>query len=187
MLMVVLGGHADGEETTNTSTEEIGMRRFSRRTTSGKSQIGQQPRDLTVERAAEMIDGLPSDVPRESALRIVRGTLAAAGIEVSNLDGFTRAQVLELVSEIELARDRQKEFQEKTEETMHALEEEIRRTRKDCDTLLTEEEKKISGALAILKEVRRVRTFFDFPSTDAEENIDPSKQEDTQPLSVVSN
>jgi len=180
MLMVALGRDANEEENRIYASRSSRSRRPWR----DNPQQGRQPRDLTVERAAEIIDELPSDVARENALHIVRGTLAAAGIEVSNLDGFTRAQVSELSSEIELARDRQKEFQEKTEETVRSLEEEIRKAREACDTIITEEEKRISHASAVLKEVRRVRAFFDFSETDGEENIG-SINEDTQPLGVV--
>ena len=180
MLRVVLGMDTNEEETKTYSTEETGTTRSRR----GNPRKGQQPRDLTVERAAEMIDELPSNVPRESALRIVRGTLAAVGIEVSNLERCSRAQVSELIVEVELARNRQKEFQQKTEETVRSLEEEIRKAREARDTILTEEEKRISRASAALKEARRVRAFFDFPEADGEENIDPI-DEDTQPLGVV--
>jgi hypothetical protein len=180
MLRVVLGMDTNEEETKTYSTEETGTTRSRR----GNPRKGPQPRDLTVERAAEMIDELPSNVPRESALRIVRGTLAAVGIEVSNLERCSRAQVSELIVEVELARNRQKEFQQKTEETVRSLEEEIRKAREARDTILTEEEKRISRASAALKEAKRVRAFFDFPEADGEENIDPI-DEDTQPLGVV--
>ena len=180
MLMVVLGMDAKEEETRAYPTEEIGTIRPRR----GNTRKGPQPRDLTVERAAQMIDELPSDVPRESALRIVRGTLGAVGIEVSHLEGCTRTQVSELSSEVDLARNRQKEFQEKTEETVRSLQEQIRKAREARDAILTEEERKISRASAALEEASRVRAFFDFPKTDGEENIGWI-DEDTQPLGVL--
>jgi hypothetical protein len=180
MLMGVLGMDAKEEESKTYSAEEIGTIRSSR----GNTREGPQARDLTVERAAEMIDKLPSEVSRESALRIVRGTLGAVGIEVYHLERCTRTQVAELSSDVELARNRQQEFQEKTEETLRSLQEEIRKAREACDAILTEEERKISRASAALQEARRVRAFFDFPKTDEEENID-CIDEDTQPLGVL--
>jgi hypothetical protein len=134
----------------------------------------QQTRDLlTVESAAEMIDSLPSDVPRESQLRIVREAFGAAGIDVSNLERHTRTRGAQLGSEIELVRNRQKELREKTEEIVRALEEEIRTVQEEIrkvqeafDAGLAEEEEKLSPPLAALKDVRRVRAFFAFPKTD---------------------
>jgi hypothetical protein len=134
----------------------------------------QQTRDLlTVESAAEMIDSLPSDVPRESQLRIVREAFGAAGIDVSNLERHTRTRGAQLGSEIELVRNRQKELREKTEEIVRALEEEIRTVQEEIrkvqeafDAGLAEEEEKLSPPLAALQDVRRVRAFFAFPETD---------------------
>ena len=180
-LMVAMGIDAKEEEETRTySAEEIGTVK----PTSGNPRKGPQPRDLTVERVAQMIAELPSDVPRESALRIVRGTLSALGIEVSHLERCTRAQVSELSAEIELARKRQEEFREKTEETVRSLQEEIRKAREASDAILTEEERKISRASAALQGARRVCAFFDFPKTDEDENIHWI-DEDTQPLGVL--
>ena len=133
MLMVVLGMGAKEEETRTYSSEEVETKR-SRRENPRKAS---QPRDLTVEHAAVMIDELPPDVPRKSALRIVRGTLGAVGVEVEDLERCTRTQVSELSSEMELARNRQKEFQEKTEETVRSLQEEIRKAREARDAILT--------------------------------------------------
>src|SRR5215203_630193 len=183
MLMVVLGRDADEDETSTYSAEELGTSRSKR----GGPEEGQPPQGFTVERVervAKMIDDLPSDVSRESAACIVRGALVAAGIELSNFDRSSWEQASKLSSEIELARERQKEFREKTEETVHALEEEIREARKTGDVVLTEEEKKISRASANLEEVERVRAFFDFPKMDGEEKIGPLAQ-DTQRLDVV--
>jgi hypothetical protein len=133
----------------------------------------QQTRYLSVESAAEMIDSLPSDVPRESQLRIVREAFGAAGIDVSNLERHTRTRGAQLGSEIELVRNRQKELREKTEEIVRALEEEIRTVQEEIrkvqeafDAGLAEEEEKLSTPLAALKDVRRVRAFFAFPETD---------------------
>ena len=133
----------------------------------------QQTRYLSVESAAEMIDSLPSDVPRESQLSIVREAFGAAGIDVSNLERHTRTRGAQLSSEIELVRNQQKELRENTEEMVRALEAEIRKVQEQIrkvqeafDADLAEEEEKISPPLKALKDVRRVRTFFAFPETD---------------------
>jgi hypothetical protein len=133
----------------------------------------QQTQELTVESAAEMIDSLPSDVPRESQLSIVREAFAAAGINVSNLERHTRTRGAQLSSEIELVRNRQMELRENTEEIIRALEEEIRKVQEEIrkiqeafDAGLAEEEEKISPPFAALKDVRRVREFFAFPKMD---------------------
>jgi hypothetical protein len=140
----------------------------------GKSEKEEeQSPDLTVERAAEMIDSLPSDVPPESQLHIVREAFAAAGIDISNLERHTRTRGAQLSSEIELIRNRQKELREEAEEIVGALEEEIRKVqeqiekvREALDANLAKEEEKISPPLAALKDVRRVGAFFAFPETD---------------------
>ena len=185
MLMAVLGRGADKADTTSYSAEEIGSRRFRRRSGRGRPEEEEQPLPLlTVESAARMIEELPSDVPRESALRIVRGTLAATGIGVSDLEGFTQARASKLTWEIELARNRQEEIREKTEEAVRSLEEEIRKAKETCETILAEEEKKISCASSALKAVGHVRAFFDFSEGDGEENIG-ANAEDTQPFDAL--
>ena len=183
MLTDVLGSDANEDETRNYSAEET------RTSRSKRDELNEEhpPQGFTVERVervAKMIDDLPSDVPWERAAYIVRGALVAAGIELSNFDRSSRDRAAELSSEVELSRSRKKEFREKTEETVHALEEEIREARKTGDVVLTEEEKKISRASANLEEVERVRAFFDFPKMDGEEKIGPLAQ-DTQRLDVV--
>jgi hypothetical protein len=141
----------------------------------GKSEKEEQQKkyDLTVESAAQMIDSLPSDVPRESQLRIVREAFAAAGIDLSNLERHTRTRGAQFNSEIELIHNRQKELQDKYEELIRALEEEIRQVQEKIrgvqeafDVALSEEEKKLSLPLAALKDVRRVRAFFAFPEME---------------------
>lgn len=179
MLMKILG--RDVDDTTVHSDEEIETRRSRRR----QREEGQQPRGFTIESAAEMIDNMPSNVPRESAVRIVRGALAAAGIEVSSLERFTRAQMSKLSSEIEVIRNRQEKFREETDEAVRSLEEEIKKLRETCDTVLAEEDKNISRTSVALKEVGRIRAFFDFPRIDGEANIGPTTTQDTQPLEVV--
>jgi hypothetical protein len=183
MLTDVVGRDNDEKETSTYSTEEIGTRRSS----GGERKEGQPPQGFTVgriEHIAKMIDDLPSEVSQESAACIVRRALVAAGIELSTFDRSTSERVSKLSSEIELARTRQKEFREQTEETVHALEEEIRKAREACDAVLIEEKKKISRASAALKEVERVRTFFDLPKIAGDENIGLNDQA-THPLGVV--
>lgn len=175
----ILGGGADEDETRVYSSEEIGVKRPMRE----RPEEEQRPQGFTVERAAEIIDDLPPDVPRESAVRIVRGTLKAAGIKVEDLERSTRARESKLSSEMELARDRQKELREKTEEVMRSLEEEIRKAREACDTGVAEEEALISRASTGLENIRRVRAFFGFPETEEEKTADPagdSSEDDTQ-------
>src|SRR5215211_5763695 len=184
MLTDVVGRDDDEEESSTYSAEEVGTRRFKR---GGSEEERQPPQGFTVERierVAEMLDELPSDVSRESSSHIVRATLTAAGIELSSFDRSTSERVSKLSSEIEIARTRQKEFREQTEETVHALEEEIRKAREACDAVLIEEKKKISRASAALKEVERVRAFFDFPKIGGDEKIGPHDRA-TRPLSVV--
>lgn len=145
-----------------------------------------QTRYLSVESAAEMIDCLPSDVPRESQLSIVLEAFGAAGIDVSDLEKHTRTRGTQLRSEIELVRNRQKELREKTEEMVGTFEEEIRKVQAEItkvqqayDGSLAEEEEKVSSPLKALKDVRRVRAFFAFPETD---DVPETDGEETPPL-----
>src|SRR5919199_1271048 len=94
-----------------------------------------QPRGFSIQRIAETIADLPSAVPREHAVLIVRRTLAAAGIKLSDLDVSTRALRSKLSAEVELARNQQKEVRKKTAETVSSLEEELRRAREACDDI----------------------------------------------------
>ena len=132
------------------------------------------PRDFITERVAETIADLPEGVPQESAVLIVRRTLAAAGVKLSELDASTQAQESKLNSEIGLARNRQEEVREKTQEQVRSLEEEIRKAKEACEDIVSYEERKISQAWATLEGVRRVRAFFEFPETEGEENAGPA-------------
>src|SRR5215203_6697035 len=114
------------------------------------------PRDFLVESVAETIAELPAGVPQESAVLIVRRTLAAAGVKLSELDASTQAQESKLSSEIGFARNRQEEVREKTQEQVHSLEEEIRKAREACEDTL--------------EGVRRVRAFFELHESEAEED-----------------
>lgn len=146
-----LGNETDEEEeTTVYSAEEVGV-------TEGETV---EPRGFTVERAAEVIRNLPPEVPRLSAVRIVRGTLEAAGIDVSDLATSTRARESKLSSEIELSQGRIQEIKEQTEEVIRSYELEIRKAREARDFGISEEERKISGARSGLENVEMVRDFF---------------------------
>ena len=131
------------------------------------------PRDFIVERVAETIADLPEGVPQESAVLIVRRTLAAAGVTLSELDASTQAQESKLSSQIGLARNRQEEVRQKTQEQVRSLEEEIRKARDACEDIVSYEEKKISRAWATLEGVRRVRAFFELHDSEPEGDTGP--------------
>jgi hypothetical protein len=164
----IFGGGANEDETRIFSPEEL------RREESGRKEPEEQHGGFTVERAAEIIDDLPPDVPRESALRIVHGTLTAAGVSVENLERSTRTREAKLDSEIELARSRQRELQEKTDETVRSLEEEIRRAHEARESGLAEEKVRISRASVGLENIKRVRAFFGFPEVEEEASPEPT-------------
>lgn len=163
--------------------EEVGPRGARRK---GEPEEGHRPLGCTIERVAETIAELPAAVPRESAVLIVRRTLEAAGVKLSELDASTGAQESKLSSEVELARARQKEVSEKTQEIVRSLEEEIRKAREACENIMIYEERKISRATAILKELRRVRSFFGLPGAEGEEAgpDEQGKQQVYEPFDV---
>jgi vacuolar-type H+-ATPase subunit I/STV1 len=134
---------------------------------------GGQPRDFAVELVVETIDDLPSNFPRESAIRIVQRTLAAAGIEVRDFNRSTWARMPQINSEIERARRRDKEFKEKTEQDIRSLEEEIRKAREDYQTVRAKEEEEISRASKELENLKRVRAFFGFSDMEGDEDVSP--------------
>lgn len=176
-LSRIFGRGTDEDETRLYPFEEIGERM------AGKEEPKEeQPRGFTIQRAVEIIDDLPPDVPQESALRIVRGTLAAIGVEIEDIERSTRARETRLSSEIELARSRQKDLRERTEEVVRSLEEEMRKAREACNTGIAEEEERASLASASLEEVRRVRAFFGFPQTEEVSNLADDPSDDTQVL-----
>ena len=153
---------------------ETSRSRRSRRSSRGVAdEVEPPPRDFITERVAETIADLPEGVPQESAVLIVRRTLAAAGVKLSELDASTQAQESKLNSEIGLAQNRQVEVREKTQEQVRSLEEEIRKAKEACDDIVSYEERKISQAWATLEGVRRVRAFFELHETDGEENAGP--------------
>ena len=156
------------------SDEELETRRSRRSSSRGVlDEEEPPPRDFIVERVAETIADLPEGVPQESAVLIVRRTLAAAGVKLSELDASTQAQESKLNSEIEFARNRQEEVREKTQEQVRSLEEEIRKVKEACEDIVSYEERKISQAWATLEGVRRVRAFFELHESEGEENTGP--------------
>ena len=177
----ILGGDANEDDTRVFSAEEVGTRRSGGR--EEPDEVEQRPQGFTVERAAEIIDDLPPDVPRESALRIVRGTLTAAGIKVEDLERSTRVRESKLNSEMDLARDRQEEIRRGTEEIVRSLEEEIRKAREDRDTGIAQEEDRLSQSAAGIEGIKRVRAFFGFPEPEEEEvagTAEDSPMDETQ-------
>jgi hypothetical protein len=135
--------------TTDYSAEEVGT-----------AEETVEPRGFTVERAAEVIRNLPPEVPHSSAVRIVRGTLEAAGIDIADLATSTRARESKLNSEIELSQSRIQELKDETEEVIRSHELEIRKAREARDLGISEEERRISGARSGLQDVEKVRDFF---------------------------
>ena len=106
-------------------------------------------------------------MPRPAAVRIVRGTLEAAGINVDDLASSTAARESKLDSEIELSQGRIQDLKEKTEEVIRSYEDEIRKAREARDFGISEEERKISASRAGLEDVGRVRDFFGLPEEPA--------------------
>jgi hypothetical protein len=174
-LSTLLGGDTAkvAAETYYSDEEEIRPEAYKRR---GEPEEECPPPGYTIERIAEMIADLPAVVPQESAVLIVRRTLNATGVQLSELDAYTRTQQSKLSSEIELARARQKEVSEKTQEVVRSLKEEIRKEREALENTMIYEEHEISWAMATLKELRRVRTFLELPTTEGEEDADLDEQ-----------
>jgi hypothetical protein len=161
------GPEAEEEEGTAVySAEEVGL----------TEEEAVEPRGFTVERAAEVIRNLPPEVPRLSAVRIVRGTLEAAGIDIAELASSTRARESKLDSEMELSQSRIQELKEKTEEVIRSYELEIRKAREARDFGISEEEKKIANVRSGLEDVERVRDFFGLQD-DAETTSELSAEE----------
>lgn len=142
----------------------------------------QGPRGFTVERAAGVIRDLPPEVPRRIAVRIVRQTLIAAGINVDDLGRSTRERESKLNSEIELRRDRIKELQENTNEAIRDLEDQIRKAREARDVGVSEEERRISEARSGLEDVEKVRDFFDLPRGESRSTPLGDQREETDEL-----
>jgi hypothetical protein len=173
-LSRILGRDADEDETRIDSVEGFGMGMPGKRS---EPEVGGQSWDFAIKLVVETIDDLPSNFPQDSAVRIVRRTLAAAGIEIGDFNRCTWARISQISSEMELARSREREFQEKTEETVRYLEGEIRKAREAYESVLAKEEQEISRASKELENIKRVRAFFGFSETNGEENTSPSSKE----------
>ena len=159
----VFAGSTEGEGTSIYSAEEVGTG------TSGMGESGVAAHGFTVERAAEVIRNLPPEVPRLSAVRIVRGTLEAAGIDIAELESSTRARESRLNSEIDLSESRIQQLKDETEEVIRNLEDEIRKAREARNFGVSEEERKIQAAETGLDNIDLVREFFDLPQEEAVE------------------
>jgi hypothetical protein len=157
-LSRMFSGNADEEGTTVYSAEEVGAGE------TGRETMGS--RGFTVERAADIIEHLPPEVPRPAAVRIVRGTLEAAGIDITELATSTRTRESKLTSEIELSQTRIQELKEKTEEVIRTYEDEIRNAREARDFGISEEERRISECRSSLEDVEKVRDFFALAGDD---------------------
>jgi hypothetical protein len=175
----VFAGSTEGEGTSIYSSEEIGM------PGTGESE-GLTAHGFTVERAAEVIRNLPPEVPRPAAVRIVRGTLEAAGIDIAELESSTRARESKLNSEIDLSENRIQQFKDETEEVIRNLEDQIRKAREARDFGVSEEERKISSAETGLDNIDMVRDFFGLLQEEADEQLaDPAAGEETQVMEGV--
>jgi hypothetical protein len=176
-LSRVFAGTTEGEGTSIYSAEEVGT------STSGMGEQEVTAHGFTVERAAEVIKNLPPEVPRLSAVRIVRGTLEAAGIDIAELESSTRARESRLNSEIDLSEGRIQQFKEETEEVIRNLEDEIRKAREARNFGVSEEERKIQAAETGLDNIDLVREFFGLPQED--EQPGDSAGEETQIIDGV--
>src|ERR687897_3576566 len=172
----VFAGSAEGEGTSIYTSEEIGM------PGTGESE-SLAAHGFTVERAAEVIRNLPPEVPRPAAVRIVRGTLEAAGIDIDELESSTRARESKLNSEIDLSENRIQQLKDETEEVIRNLEDEIRKAREARNFGVSEEEGKISAAESGLDNIDMVRDFFGLPQEEADEP--PAAGEETQVMEGV--
>ena len=169
-LMRMLGRDTDEDETRIGLADAFGIRRPTNRSV---SEVGERQWDFVVKLVVETIEDLPSNIPRDSAVRIVKRTLAAAGIEIGDFNGRTWARMPQINSEIELARRREQEFKEKTERNIRSLEGEIRRAREDYETIRAKEEEEISRASKELENIKRVRAFFGFSDMEGDEDVSP--------------
>ena len=168
LLSRIFGEDAKEDRTSIVSAEAFGIRRS---TTRSAPKVEGHAWDFAVKLVVETIDDLPSNFPRESAVRIVKRTLAAAGIEIGDFNKCTWARMPQIKSEIELARRREKEFEEKTEEDIRSLEEEIRKAREDYQAIRAKEEEEISRASKELENLKRVRAFFGFSDMEGDEDV----------------
>jgi hypothetical protein len=173
----MFAANSEGEGTAIYSSEEVGTGVSSRSLADNP-----QAQGFTVERAAEVIRNLPPEVPRPAAVRIVRGTLEAAGIDIAELASSTRARESKLNSEIDLSEGRIQKLKDETEEVIRSLEDEIRKAREARNFGVAEEERKIVAAESGLEDVDRVRDFFGLPYDTESPADDPAAGEETQVL-----
>jgi hypothetical protein len=173
----MFAANSEGEGTAIYSSEEVGTGVSSRSLADNP-----QAQGFTVERAAEVIRNLPPEVPRPAAVRIVRGTLEAAGIDIAELASSTRARESKLNSEIDLSEGRIQKLKDETEEVIRSLEDEIRKAREARNFGVAEEERKIAAAESGLEDVDRVRDFFGLPYDTESPADDPAAGEETQVL-----
>ena len=136
-------------------------------------------RAFTVERAAEVIKNLPPEVPRPAAVRIVRQTLEAAGIDIDELDASTRTRESRLESEIDLSENRIRKLKEDTEGVIRNLEDQIRKAREARNFGVAEQERKIDEAEAGLEDIDMVRGFFGLRQNGQEEEPQQPSEETT--------
>ncbi len=167
---------SDEEGTAIYSSEEVGIEEIEETV---------EPRGFTVERAAAVIKNLPPEVPRPAAVRIVRGTLEAAGIDLADLATSTKARESRLNSEIELSQGRIQKLKEDTEEVIRSLQEEISKAREARDSGVAKEERKISEARTGMGDVEMVRNFFGLPRGDAQTTADLPAGEETQVMETA--
>ena len=170
----VFAGNLEEEETAIYSAEEVGVGE------TGGERV--EARAFTVERAAAVIRNLPPEVPRPAAVRIVRGTLEAAGIDIADLASSTGERGSKLNSEIELSQGRIQDLKEKTDEVIRSYEQEIRQAREARDFGISEEERKISASRSGLEDVERVRDFFGLSGDDHAAAEDPGSYSTTTDL-----
>ena len=172
-------GEQENEGTSIYSAEEIGAGEEDR---GG----GAHSRSFTVEKAAEVIKNLPPEVPRPAAVRIVRQTLEAAGINIEELESSTRTRESRLESEIELSQNRIRELKDDTEDVIRNLEDEIRKAREARNFGVAEQERKISGAESGIQDIEMVRGFFGLPEIEDDPTPDEAPaagEDDTQVIS----
>jgi hypothetical protein len=136
-------------------------------------------RAFTVERAAEVIKNLPTEVPRPAAVRIVRQTLEAAGIDIDELEASTRTRESRLESEIGLSENRIRKLKEDTEGVIRSLEDQIRKAREARNFGVAEQERKIDEAETGLEDIDMVRGFFGLPQNGQEEEPQQPSEETT--------
>lgn len=136
-------------------------------------------RAFTVERAAEVIKNLPPEVPRPAAVRIVRQTLEAAGIDINELDSSTRAREARLESEIDLSENRIRKLKDDTEDVIRNLEDQIRKAREARNSGVAEQERKIDEAESGLEDIDMVRGFFGLPQNGSDEDPQQPSEETT--------